>query len=424
MVREDRVIMRVKELRRVHVIRQTMEKKLTQVQAGTVLGLTPRHVRRLIERVEQAGDQGLAHRGRGKLSNRRIPDKRKARALQLCEQRYGDFGPTLAAEKLTERHGITLSDETLRRWLRERGVVHFTRRKRPHRAWRERRAHVGALLQLDGSHHDWFEERGPRCVLMAYIDDANSRVFARFYAYEGTIPAMDSFQRYVTRYGIPLAIYADKHTTYQSPVPPTVDEQLAGVTPTSQFGRALGELGVELIAAHSPQAKGRVERLFKTVQDRLVKELRLADIATLEAANRFLEEWLPIYNRRFTVPPAQAADLHRPKPAGGDLTRILCIKTTRGLRRDWTVAHHGQLYQVRSNVRTTHVVVEDRVDGTMRITHQGRPLDYHAIPARPERVAEPPKAQVPRRPVKPTSAHPWRKRLLPEGTRHAAAAIT
>ena len=416
--------MSVKELRRVHVIRQTMEKKLTQVQAGTVLGLTPRHVRRLIERVEQAGDQGLAHRGRGKLANRRIPDKRKAMALQLCEQRYGDFGPTLAAEKLTERHGITLSDETLRRWLRERGVVHFTRRKRPHRAWRERRAHVGALLQLDGSHHDWFEERGPRCVLMAYIDDANSRVFARFYAYEGTIPAMDSFQRYVTRYGIPLAIYADKHTTYQSPVPPTVDEQLAGVTPTSQFGRALGELGVELIAAHSPQAKGRVERLFKTVQDRLVKELRLADIATLEAANRFLEEWLPIYNRRFTVPPAQAADLHRPKPAGGDLTRILCIKTTRGLRRDWTVAHHGQLYQVRSNVRTTHVVVEDRVDGTMRITHQGRPLDYHAIPARPERVAEPPKAQVPRRPVKPTSAHPWRKRLLPEGTRHAAAAIT
>jgi hypothetical protein len=259
---------------------------------------------------------------------------------------------------------------------------------------------------------------------MAYIDDANSRVFARFYAYEGTIPAMDSFQRYVSRYGVPLAIYADKHTTYQSPVPPTVDEQLAGITPTSQFGRALGELGVELIAAHSPQAKGRVERLFKTVQDRLVKELRLAGIATIEAANRFVEAWLPSYNRRFAVQPAQAADLHRPKPAGGDLNRILCIKTTRCLRRDWTVAHHGHLYQVRTNVRAAHVVVEDRVDGTMRITHQGRPLDYHAITARPERVAEPPKAQVPRRPVKPTSAHPWRKRLLPEGTRHAAAAIT
>jgi len=424
MVREDRVIMSVKELRRVHVIRQTMEKKLTQVQAGTVLGLTPRHIRRLLERVEQAGDQGLAHRGRGKPSNRRIPDTVKATVLTLYEQRYGDFGPTLATEKLAERHGITLSDETLRRWLRARGIEHFTRRKRPHRAWRARRAHVGALLQLDGSHHDWFEGRGPRCVLMAYIDDANSRVFVRFYEYEGTLPAMDSFQRYVQHYGIPLAIYADKHTTYQSPAPPTVDEQLAGVTPTSQFGRALGELGVELIAAHSPQAKGRVERLFKTVQDRLVKELRLAGIATIEAANRFVEAWLPSYNRRFAVQPAQAADLHRPKPAGGDLTRILCIKTTRCLRRDWTVVHHGHLYQVRTNVRAAHVIVEDRVDGTRRITHNGRPLNYHAIPARPERVAEPPKAQVPRRPVKPTSAHPWRKRLLPEGTRDAAAAIT
>jgi transposase-like protein len=424
MVGEDRVIMSVKELRRVHVLRQTMEKKLTQVKASTLLGLTTRHIRRLIERVEQAGDQGLAHRGRGTPSNRRIPDTVKTTVLTLYEKRYADFGPTLATEKLAERHGITLSDETLRRWLRERGVVHFTRRKRPHRAWRERRAHVGELLQLDGSHHDWFEGRGPRCVLMAYIDDANNRVFARFYAYEGTIPAMDSFQRYVQHYGIPLAVYADKHTTYQSPASPTVDEQLADVKPTSQFGRALSELGVELIAAHSPQAKGRVERLFKTVQDRLVKELRLAGLATIEAANQFLEAWLPIYNRRFSVQPAQAADLHRPKRAGEDLNRILCIKTTRCLRRDWTVAHHGQLYQVRTNVRATHVIVEDRVDGTMRMTHHGRPLTYQAIVARSLRVPSPPKIARPQRPVTPTRAHPWRKRLLPEGTRHAAAGIT
>jgi transposase len=424
MVGEDRVIMRVKELRQVHVIRQMMEKQLTQVQAGTVLGLTARHIRRLIARVEQAGDQGLAHGGRGRPSNRRIPDKLKRTVLTLYAQRYADFGPTLATEKLAEHHGIPISDETLRRWLRAAGLDHFARRKRPHRTWRARKAHVGALLQLDGSHHDGFEGRGPRCGLMAYIDDASSRVFARFSVYEGTIPALDSFQRYVQHWGIPLAVYADKHTTYHSPAPPTVDEQLAGITPMSQFERALGELGVELIAAHSPQAKGRVERLFKTVQDRLVKELRLAGITTIEAANRFLEAWLPRYNQRFAVQPAQAADLHRPKPAGGDLNRILCIKTTRCLRRDWTVVHHGHLFQVRTNVRAAHVIVEDRVDGTMRITHNGRPLNYHAIPARPERVAAPPKAQVPRRPVKPTSAHPWRKRLLPEGTTHAAAAIT
>jgi hypothetical protein len=265
MVGEDRVIMSVKELRRVPVIRQTMEKKLTQVEAGRLLGLTTRHIRRLIERVKQAaGEHGLAHQSRGRPSNRRIPDTVKTTVLTLYEKRYADFGPTLAAEQLAERHGIALSDETLRRWLRERGVVHFTRRRRPHRAWRARRAHVGELLQLDGSHHDWLEDRGPRCVLMAYIDDANSRTFVRFYEYEGTLPAMDSFQRYVQHYGIPLAIYADKHTTYQSPAPPTLEEQLAGISPMSQFGRALGELGVELIAAHSPQAKGRIERLFKT----------------------------------------------------------------------------------------------------------------------------------------------------------------
>lgn len=424
MVREDRVIMSVKELRRVHVIRQTREKQLTQVKAGALLGLTPRHIRRLIARVEQAGDHGLAHQGRGKPSNRRLPEKLKTKALTLCEKRYGDFGPTLAAEQLAEHHGITLSNETLRLWLRARGITHFTRRKRPHRAWRERKAHVGELVQLDGSHHDWFEERGPRCVLLAYIDDASSRVFARFYEYEGTIPAMDSFQRYVRRYGIPLAVYADKHTTYQSPAPPTVDEQLAGVTPMSQFGRALGELGVELIAAHSPQAKGRVERLFKTLQDRLVKALRLAGIATIEAANRFVEEWLPRYNQRFTVQPAQATDLHRPRPAHRELDRSLCLKTTRCLRKDWTVAHHGQLYQVRTNVRATHVMVEERVDGTMRITHHGRPLDYRAIPARPERVPEPLKAHVPRRPVTPRPDHPWRRRLRPERRTPATVANT
>ena len=424
MVGEDRVIMSVKELRRVHVIRQTREKKLTQVQAGIVLGLTPRHIRRLIERVAQAGDQGLAHRGRGKPSNRRIPEKVQTKALTLYAQRYGDFGPTLAAEKLAERHGITLSAETVRGWLLAKGVTHFQRRKRPHRAWRERKAHVGELVQLDGSHHDWLEGRGPRCVLMAYIDDASSRVYARFYAYEGTIPAMDSFQRYIQRYGIPLAIYADKHSTYHSPAEPTVAEQLAGVEPRSQFGRALGELGVELIPAHSPQAKGRVERLFKTFQDRLIKELRLAGGSTLDEANQFLEGYLPIYNQRFTVQPAQAADLHRPRPARRELDRSLCIKTTRCLRRDWTVAHHGHLYQVQTNVRATHVQVEERVDGTMRMTHQGRALVYHAITARPVKAVEAKKVHPPRCPVTPRPDHPWRQRLRPERTRPAAAAGT
>jgi hypothetical protein len=233
--------MSAKELRRVHVLRQVREKRITQKEAGAMLRLTDRQIRRLLGRVNAEGDQGLVHRGRGKPSNRRVPEKRKTKVLALYEERYGDFGPTLAVEKLAERDGITLSAETLRGWLTAKGVTHFRRRRRPHRAWRARKAHVGELVQLDGSHHDWLEGRGPRCVLMAYIDDASSRVFARFYEYEGTVPAMDSLGRYVKQYGIPLAVYTDKHTTYKSPAQPTVNEQLAGEKPQSQFERSLAE---------------------------------------------------------------------------------------------------------------------------------------------------------------------------------------
>lgn len=424
MVGEGMVTMNGKELRRVHVIRQAMEKKLTQVKAATLLGLTVRQVRRLIARVRQEGDAGLVHRGRGRPSNRRIPEARKAKLLRLYTTRYGDFGPTLAAEKLTERHGLSVHPETLRLWLRAAGVEHFQRRKRPHRAWRARKAHVGELIQLDGSHHDWFEGRGPRCVLLAYIDDASSRVWARFYAYEGTWPALDSFHRYVTRYGVPLAVYTDQHTTYKSPGAPTVEEELAGQRPQSQFERSLAELGVAVIHAHSPQAKGRVERLFGTFQDRLSKELRLAKVATVEAANQFLETYLPQYNQRFTVLPAQAADLHRPCPPRHDLDRRLSIKTRRGLRRDWTIAHNGQLYQIQTNVRATQVLVEERLDGTLRIAHQDQPLAYHRISARPVRPSDPPRLPGRRRPVKQAAHHPWRKRLLPARTPHGAAAMT
>ncbi|MEK7444603.1 MAG: hypothetical protein AABZ70_07090 [candidate division NC10 bacterium] len=204
-----------------------------------------------------------------------------------------------------------------------------------------------------------------------------------------------------------------------------MEDQLAGVQPTSQFGRALGELGVELIPAHSPQAKGRVERLFKTVQDRLVKELRLAGIATLEAANRFVEEWLPLYNRRFAVQPAQAADLHRPRLAGRALDRmLLCIKTPRCLRKDVTLAHQGRLEQIHDTLRATHVLVEEHVDGTMRITHQGRTLGVHALTSRPVKAAAAKPVRRARQPVTPRPEHPWRKRLLPERGPHAAAALT
>jgi len=425
MVGEDRVIMSVKELRRLHVIQQAMDKKLRQREAGALLGLTVRQVRRLIKRVRAEGEAGLAHQGRGQPSNRRHAPALKARVLRLYEKRYGDFGPTLAAEKLAERHGIVISDETLRVWLHAQGIAHFQRRKRPHRVWRARKAHVGELIQLDGSHHDWFEGRGPRCVLMAYIDDASSRVCARFYEYEGTWPAMDSFTRYVQRYEIPLAVYADKHTTYRSPAEPTIEEQLRGAAPTSQFGRALGELGVELIPAHSPQAKGRVERLFKTFQDRLIKEMRLAGVATLDEANRFVEDYLPVYNRRFSVQPAQATDLHRPIPAGCDLEAILCIKTARGVRNDHTVAHHGRLYQIDDRLGSRTVLVVERRDGSIQLMAGATPLRYHEIDSRPVRVenlAQP--GRLRRRPPKPAATHPWRKAILRQTEQRVAATTT
>jgi hypothetical protein len=407
MVREDRLLMSVKELRRVHVIHQVIEKKVTQRTASGLLGLTDRQIRRVVKRVRELGDGGLVHQSRGKPSPRRIDERIKAQVIGLYEKQYGDFGPTLAAEKLMERDGIRISDETLRQWLLERGVMHFKRRKRPHRQWRERKVHRGELVQMDGSHHAWFEDRGPDCVLMAYSDDASGRVYARFYAYEGTIPAMDSFKRYVKRNGLPLAVYADKHTTYKSPAEPTLIEQLAGQEPMSQFERSLSELGIEMIHAHSPQAKGRIERLFKTFQDRLIKEMRLAGIATMEEANRFLAGYLPIYNRRFSVQPAQTADLHRSIPTGLDRNGTLCIKTERALRNDFTVAHNRTLYQIKDNLRAQRVMVEERLDGSLRITHQGQRLRYHAIASRPRPVrrAAPTSKTTPR--TKPTPDHPW-----------------
>lgn len=356
MAREERVLMSTKELRRLHVVQQVGERKITQAHAAQLLDLSDRQIRRLVARVRQEGARGLVHRSRGRPSNRAIAPRTKARILRRYEARYPDFGPTLAAEKLAERDGLTLSNETLRRWLLQAGVTHFRRRKRPHRQWRQRKAHRGELVQIDGSHHAWLEARGPACVLMGYIDDATGIVFARFYAYEGTLPALDSFTRYSRRHGIPLRVYVDKHSTYKSPSEPTIDEQLQGCGPQSQFERALAELGVEVLHAHSPQAKGRIERLFGTFQDRLIKELRLAGITTLAAANRFVDGYLPTYNRRFAVAAVGASDLHRPIPPGVDLQAVLCLKTPRALRNDFTVAYNGRLYQVHDNVRTARVL--------------------------------------------------------------------
>jgi len=404
------------ELKRLHVVRKAIDKTITQDEAACDINRSTRHVRRIIARVRAEGDKGIAHRSRGRPSNRALPDRVKDKALKLFKEKYRDFGPTLASEKLFERDKIKINDETLRLWLIEQAVPYKKRKKRPHRQWRERRECLGQMVQMDGSHHKWFETRGPECVLMGYIDDATGRPFARFYPYEGTIPAMDSFKRYVRKHGIPISIYLDKHTTYKSNGKPSLEDELNNVLPLSQFERALKELGVDVIHANSPQAKGRVERIFNTFQDRLVKEMRLRKISSINKANAFLGQYLAGYAKRFGKEPARDSDMHRLCPDSVDLDRILCIKTERVLRNDFTITHNKRLYQVLDNVRSERVVIEEYVNGSMKIWHKGVSLRFKIISARPKK--EPAKAPCTfklRRVYTPqANNHPWRV----EGRQH------
>lgn len=406
---EDTVTMSQGELKRFHIIRTSIDRIITQREAAESIGISLRQAQRIVRRVRTDGDKGVVHRLRGMRSNRALPDKTKDKILKIFKDKYPDFGPTLASEKLFERDKIRINDETLRLWLIERGIPYRKRRKRPHRQWRERKEHYGQMVQMDGSHHPWFEGRGEPCVLMGYIDDATGRPFARFYPYEGTLPAMDSFKRYSRKHGIPVSVYLDKHTTYKSNGKPSLEDELNNTTPLSQFERALQELGVEVIHANSPQAKGRVERIFNTFQDRLVKELRLEKIGSIDQANAFLGRYLAGYARRFGRQPAQDGDLHRPCPNGIDLDRILCIRTERALRNDFTISHNNRLYQVLDNIRAERVVIEEYVNGSMKIWHKDATLTFKTILVKPEK--EPTKAPYTfklRRVYAPQADdHPW-----------------
>ena len=409
MAGEDIIAMSQEDLKRLHVIRKAIDKVITQQEAAEIIGVGLRQAQRITRRIRLEGDKGIAHRSRGTPSNRSISDKIKEKALRLFKDKYPDFGPTLASEKLFERDKIKVNDETLRLWLVENNIPYRKRRKRPHRQWRERKECFGQMIQMDGSHHDWFEGRGPWCVLMGYIDDATGRPFARFYPYEGTLPAMDSFRRYIRKRGIPLSVYLDKHTTYKSPGKASIEEDLNNIKPLSQFERALKELDVLVIHANSPQAKGRIERIFNTFQDRLVKELRLEKISSIEAANAFLGQYLFEYSKRFSSAPAKEADLHRPIAKNTNLDRILCIKTERTLRNDFTVAHEKKLYQILDNIRAKTVMIEERTDGSMVIRYKDDILRFKEIIEKPVKAVKNPYRFVVKRVYTPPAAdHPWR----------------
>lgn len=410
MDRKDIICMSLREVKRLKAVYEAIGGHITQKAAALIMGVCERQARRLVRAVRLRGDEGIVHKGRGMTSRRRMPEKVKERVVSLYKDKYQGFGPLLASEKLKEIDGVNISDETLRRWLMEAGLWENRRRRAKHRQWRQRKECFGEMLQMDGSHHDWLEGRGPEMVLMGCIDDAANNVYGRFYDYEGTLPAMDSFKRYARRYGLPQSVYLDRHTTYKSTRELTPEEELKGLSgPLSQFERALHELDVTVIHAYSPQAKGRIERLFGVLQDRLVKEMRLKGIRTREEANEFLKGYLPAYNKRFRVCPANDTDMHVKLPKYFDLDKRLCVKTERTVRKDNTIAHDGKLYQIEDGVRTKKVTVEERIDGSMRITSDGRGLGHREITERPEKEPTA-KTLRPRRPYIPPKDHPWRKR--------------
>jgi len=406
MAGKDIVEMSQRELRRLYVVRKAIDRDITQKEAAVILSLSARQMRRLVKRVRAEGDRGVIHKARGKPSNRQIPSKVRDRAIGLYRSKYEGFGPTLASEKMWECDGISLNDETLRIWLIESGDWKKIKKDRKHRHWREREHHFGAMVQIDGSHHDWCEGRGPKCVLMGYIDDATGKVFGRFYTHEGTAPAMDSFKRYIRKYGIPASIYLDKHTTYKSPVKPSLKDDKE---PLSEFQRAMEELGVKVIHAHSPQAKGRIERLFRTFQDRVIKEMRLKGVSTVQEANAFLSGYLPIYNRRFAVTPKEETDLHRPVPRGLNLDSILCLKMERVVRNDFTISYKRKLYQIEDKIKASKVIVQEHLNGTMRITYEGVPVKFIEVMQVPQKPRKLPLRKN-HKTIKPLSNHPWKRR--------------
>jgi len=406
MAEEDIIIMKQRELKRLYIVRKILEKTIKQVKAADLLNLSGRQTRRVVARVKEEGDKGIIHKSRGQPSNRKLSDALKSKVIKLCQTKYKGFGPTLANEKLFEIDKIKIGDQTLRNWLVQAGFWAANHRRRKYRRWRARKHYFGEMIQVDGSHHDWFEGRGPKCVLMGYIDDATSIKFARFYTHEGTMPAFDSLKRYIKRYGLPRSLYLDKHTTYKSNGKLTIEDELNNREKLSQLERAAKEMEIEIIHANSPQAKGRVERSFRTYQDRLIKEMRLKGIKTIEEANKFLTSFLPKHNKRFSIRPVKEDNLHRPLLKDTNLDSILCIKQKRTLRNDFTIAYAKKLYQILDKGIGKTIEVQERINGSLHIFYRGRKLKYKPIIIRQRQ--DKPKLKL-KKIVRPSLEHPWKK---------------
>jgi DNA-binding Lrp family transcriptional regulator len=358
---------------RLKVLHEVKKKHITQKEAGEQLGLSRRWVKKLMKRLGKEGDRGVQHRLRGKVSNRKIARKVQQKAVKIVRAEYGDFGPTLAAEYLGEQHDIAVGKETLRQWMIEEGLwkPKVAKVESVH-VWRPRRSCQGELVQWDTSEHDWLEGRGERLYLIAMLDDATSRGLAHFVRHDSTEENMRLMWKYLERWGRSLGYYADKASLFYNTAKANHHKDAPELGPT-QIGRALQELGIELIAAHSPQAKGRIERFFGTAQDRLVKGLRKAGARGLAEANRYLEDvYLPMWNKRFTQEAQNATDVHRALMKEHSLAAILSCVETRVVTNDYTIRLGGQIYQIareqaRPALRGAMVRVELRLDRTVAV---------------------------------------------------------
>jgi hypothetical protein len=372
---QDRIAMSQRERDVVAILRTVVNGERTQAEAARLLGLCDRQVRRLQRRLEQEGDAGLVHRLRGRPSNHRCAPTFRRKVLQTYRRQFADFGPTLASEKLADL-GLVVSPDALRHWLLDEGLWQRQRRRDKHRSRRPRKACFGELVQMDASIHNWTEGRGPDMVLIAMIDDATSRVAAGFFD-AGTVQThLQLLGSWLSAHGRPLAVYTDRHSIFEPQ-----DKGRALSEGQTQFGRALAELDIELIRARSPQAKGRVERLFGTAQDRWVKEMRLAGVNSLAQANVLLtERLLPEHNRRFAVRPQQARDAHRVLGAKHNLASILSIQEKRVVSNDYVVRFQNRCYQLLPPIwpgqRRGKVVIELRLDGTMAIRFRDHYLKF------------------------------------------------
>ena len=404
---------------RLVTLRKAKKRVITQRQAAEELGVSVRQVRRLVYALKKRGDKAVIHGLRGKPSNQRIGTSVEEEAIQiLSADLYKGFGPTLASEYLADKHDIEVSKETLRQWMIRAKLWRAKEQKVSQlHLWRPRRSRLGELVQWDTSEHDWLEGRGEKLYLIAMIDDATSRLFARFVRHDSTEENMKLLKSYLEKFGRPLAFYTDKASIFRTAEKrkrdePGVDKDPVEMPPT-QIGRALRELGIAWIAAHSPQAKGRVERNFGTAQDRLVKGMRVAGVKTLQEANQYLKEtYLVWWEREMTVEPAHPDNAHRPLDKSHNLDASLSHVETRQVRNDYTIPVDGELYQIEtravvSGLRKADVRVEKRLDGSLAVRFGERYLPVSRCIAATKTKAPPAKRTTPRRPTSRQRGSNW-----------------